>query len=81
MENTPHPEIKQNNLEQLFERAIVWAEERSQAALEGGTSLTEQEFEFARAVGVEHPELVRVLEVDAIPVPLNPELKAKAEEM
>ena len=79
MEKRPDLEGTQN-LEQLLERAIVWADEQSRDALEAGTPLTEQEFELARTVGVEHPEFVRIVEVDAIPVPADSELKVKATE-
>ncbi len=78
MEGTAN--LENNNLEQLLGKAIVWAQEQSQVALEMGTPLNELESELARAVGVEHWELVRILEVDEIPVPIDPELKAKAEE-
>jgi len=79
MEKIPHLETEQNNFEQLLEKAVIWAQEQSRIALETGTPLDSSEFELAKMVGVEHPELVRIFEVDTIPVPNDSELRAMAE--
>jgi hypothetical protein len=68
------------NSDQLLSRASIWALARLHIALEQGGPLNASEVELARAVGVEHPEVVRILEVDAIPTPDDPELRAVAEQ-
>lgn len=79
MDKAPHLETGQNNFEQLLKRVNVWAQEQSRVAIEAGTLLSKEESGLAKMVGVEHPELVRILEVDVIPVPSDIELKTMAE--
>lgn len=79
MENFLPVENKNSNIEQVLEKAVIWAEEQSKLILEKGTALNDFEIELARKVGVEHPELVRILEVETIPVPTDLELKKIAE--
>jgi hypothetical protein len=71
-----------NYLLQQFERllplAVEWAHEQEQRILREGVPLSEQEIVDARAVGVREPERVRLLQVDAIPTPRHPILKAAA---
>ena len=63
----------------LIERAIAWVEEREATIAQYGRPLDELEVVDARAVGVKSPDLVRVLEVDAIELPTNAELRGLAE--
>ena len=62
----------------LLPRAIAWAEARSLEIAATGTALSEVGHRLARAVGVRHPELIRVLEVQALPLPDDPELRFAA---
>ena len=79
MEGVSQLENKDYNLERLTEKAIIWAQEQSHIILETGTSLSASEVELAKVVSVEHPELVRVIEVDTIPAPSDPEIKSIVE--
>lgn len=62
--------------EKLLPLAVEWAAEQEQWILRDGVPLSEQEIADARAVGVREPERVRLLQVDTIPVPTHPMLKA-----
>jgi hypothetical protein len=53
----------------LLPKAIDWCRVTSQAAATGGASLTANAREDARTVGVEHPERIRVLVLDELPMP------------
>jgi hypothetical protein len=62
----------------LLPRAIDWAEAQATQAAQSGVALTERGLEIARAVGVSHPERIRVAIVDALPLPDDPGLSAAA---
>lgn len=65
-------------LPRLLPRAIEWAEGRSREILESGAPLSEIGIGLARAVGVVHPERVRVSFVTTLPLPDDPELRSAA---
>ncbi len=65
-------------LPQLLPKAIEWAETMSSEILSTGTPLSEPEIRLARAVGVTNPERIRVSMVPALPLPVDPELRAIA---
>jgi hypothetical protein len=65
-------------LPQLMPRAIAWAEAQSRKAAEKGEALSEEGMAIAREVGVQHPELVRVVLVEELPFPEDPFLKEAA---
>ena len=65
-------------LPKLLPGAITWAEARSREILANGGALTEVGLRLARSVGVAHPEHIRVLEVAAIPLPDDHELRIAA---
>ena len=66
-------------LPSLLPGAIAWAEARAKKALEVGVSLTSEEQNVARAVGVVKPELVRIEIVeDRLPAPDDPLLQTAA---
>jgi hypothetical protein len=65
--------------EVLLPLAVQWASEQEQHILREGAPLTEDEIVDAKAVGVRDPERVRLLQVDAIPSPAHPMLKAAYE--
>jgi hypothetical protein len=62
----------------LLPRAVAWAEARYKDAAIHGRPLNRDESALAQAVGVVHPELIRVLVADSLPVPDDPELAAAA---
>lgn len=62
--------------ELLLPRATEWAAEQEQRILRDGVPLSDAEASDARKAGVKHPEQVRLLQVDAIPSPTDPMLKA-----
>jgi hypothetical protein len=65
-------------LPRLLPMAISWAEARAAEARLAGTPLDAKGVRLARAVGVCHPERVRVAEVAALPVPSEAELRSAA---
>src|SRR5690348_10578174 len=65
-------------LPRLLPRTIQWAEARAQDALRSGRLLNSTEVEFARSVGVRHPEKIRIKTVEMLPAPSDPELREAA---
>ena len=63
----------------LISLAAQWAQSQEAVILQKGIPLTEQEISDAKLVGVAHPEKIRLLKVDKIPVPDNPVLRQAAE--
>jgi len=63
----------------IAERTIAWAKDREAASLATGTPLTHEQLMLARAVGVKHPERIRIVVVDEIPLPDEPILRAAAQ--
>ncbi len=59
--------------------ACAWARRHERAILQSGTPLTEKELADARRIGVQHPELVRILVVNSVPPRLPPKIRALAE--
>lgn len=68
----------QRQLPTLLPRAIVWAQDASTVALAGGLPLSPEYQGLARSVGVTHPERIRILLVDALPLPSDPQLREAA---
>ena len=66
------------NLPRLIPRAITWAEEMAADVASRGKSLGQSDLLIAKAVGVQQADRIRVLLVDQIPLPSDPELKAAA---
>ena len=64
--------------EELIGLAVTWAEAQEQRILQKGVPLTEGQTADARAVGVQHPERIRLLPVVAISRPANPILREAA---
>ena len=63
----------------IAERTIAWANGREADALKTGAALTHEQVAIARAVGVRHPERIRLVVVDEIPLPDEPLLRAAAQ--
>lgn len=64
------------NLEELLPLVVTWVESQEARILAEGVPLTEAQLADARAMGVIHPERVRVLHVPKISMPDHPELVA-----
>jgi hypothetical protein len=67
-------------LPNLLPLAIKWAEETSEAARRTGAPLGQNEMAIARRVGVQSPELIRLLIVDNIPMPEDAILRNAAQQ-
>ena len=64
--------------ETLLPLAVQWATEEEERILRDGVPLAEDEVVDAVAMGVRNPERIRLLQVDEIPAPRHPVLKAAA---
>jgi len=67
-----------DQLEELLPLAAQWAAEQERHVLCEGVRLSEIELAAAKAIGVRNPERVRLLRVDAVPIPADPMLRAAA---
>lgn len=65
--------------EQILPLAAAWAEEQEKRILDSGVALTSAQIRDAHAVGVSHPERVRLFMIEAIPMPEHPVLRAAGE--
>jgi hypothetical protein len=63
---------------ELAPRAIAWAEQQSASVARSGAALTPSQAARARAVGVRHPERIRIAAVERFPLPQEAEVKAAA---
>ncbi|GAL36518.1 hypothetical protein JCM19240_2587 [Vibrio maritimus] len=61
--------------------AIEFVYNNEKHALENGTPLLPQYMEIAQRVGIKHPEKVRLLYVDKLPMPKNDSLKFQMERL
>jgi hypothetical protein len=62
----------------LLPQAIAWAEAVAADVITRGTALNALRVADARVVGVQQPENIRVLLVDRLPLPADPDLQAAA---
>lgn len=69
-------QFSQEQFEKLVPLAAEWAAEQEEKILREGVPLSEEEMADAKAVGVRDPERVRLLQVEAIPAPGHPMLRA-----
>ena len=67
-----------DQLDELLPLAAQWAAEQERHVLCEGVRLSEIELADAKAIGVRNPERVRLLRVDAVPIPADPMLRAAA---
>jgi hypothetical protein len=65
-------------LEELLPLAAQWASDQKQRVLCEGVPLSKTEMADAKSIGIKNPGRVRLLRVDAIPVPAHPTLRAAA---
>ena len=68
-----------NDIASLITVAISWIEAQSDLITRTGLPLNDAQIAIARSVGVVHPEQIRLLEVDAIPVPDDAKLRQAAQ--
>ena len=73
--------ITLEQVEFLTPLAIQWAAEEEANALKNGEPLNQEEMIYAKKIGIQFPEKVRVLKVQNMPSPKNPILKKAADEM
>jgi hypothetical protein len=66
--------IDQEKFERLAPLAYQWAAQQEAYILKHGTPLAPQQIADARRAGVQGPDRVRVLVVDRVPLPDDPEL-------
>ena len=62
--------------EMLLALAAAWATEEEQKILRDGVLLSEKEIADARAIGIKEPDRVRLLQIETIPRPTQPQLRA-----
>lgn len=62
-------------LPQLLPRAVAWAESQAQQIAVIGMALEPDLLHVASLVGVQRPELIRLMLVDSLPFPEDPTLK------
>jgi hypothetical protein len=68
------------NLPRLLPFAIAWAQAQEAVIVTTGHTLTAIESKLAVAVGVQHPDRVRIKLVNQMPEPDHPELRAIAKQ-
>jgi hypothetical protein len=66
-------------IEKLLPLAVDWVSEQQERIMREGVPLTGSEMFDARKIGVKMPERVRLLQIEAIPFPSHPLLKAACE--
>jgi len=62
----------------LIEKAITWAEAHSASIAQAGLPLDDAQLSLAAGVGVQHPDRIRIVEVQRFPMPDDPELRQAA---
>jgi hypothetical protein len=67
-----------SSLSTLIPKAVAWAENQSQEALQMGVPLSEALLAVARRVDVANLDRIRILEVPLLPTPEDPLLKQAA---
>ena len=68
--------INPEEFDALLPLACAWAEGQEQLILQKGLGLDEVQMGDARRIGVTAPERVRLLQVEEIPLPEHPDLRA-----
>ena len=64
-----------SQFEMLLPLAATWATEQEQKIASAGVSLSEKDISDARAIGIQSPDRIRLLQVETIPRPSQPQLK------
>ena len=66
------------HLDDLLPHAVAWAQQQQAHILDYGDALSERETEVARQLGVQEISRVRLLAIDEMPRPQQPELRVAA---
>lgn len=66
--------MDENLLKEILEKVIVWAEREQEFILRNGEALNNNLIMCAKQMGVRKPELVRILKVDMIKGPSEPQI-------
>ena len=64
----------------LLPKAISWAEAEAARGVTVGREPNDREREFASKMGVMHPDRIRVITVEQLPMPTDPLLRSAAEQ-
>jgi len=79
MSTAPAPPAKELPVTPLLiQKAIAWAEAQYAAIAQTGLPLDDAQLAMAASVGVQHPDRIRIAEVQRFPVPDDPALKQTA---
>ena len=62
----------------LIQKAIIWAEAEYASIAQAGLPLDDAQRSLAASVGVQHPDRIRIAEVQQFPLPDDPELRQAA---
>jgi len=73
--------INPQQFEELLSAAVKWVAEQEAVVLEKGEALNKTELDYARRIGIVHPENVRLLKVPSFPMPTEPILKMAMESL
>jgi hypothetical protein len=72
--------ITPQQLEALLPRAADWVAQLEAVVLRDGEALNEEELTFARKIGINFPEKIRLMKVASMPQPTDPTLAWAANE-
>jgi hypothetical protein len=81
MNDFNRPERMRKNVRWYVPMASAWVLEQERFILANGIPLSAPQLSDAKLVGVAHPERVRLLRVEQVPLPEHPELHSMAEAM
>lgn len=70
--------ISSEGFERLVPLACAWARDQEQLILQRGVRLTKGQLADAKHIGVALPDRVRLMKVEQIPLPQEPELRSAA---
>ena len=65
-----------SQFQMLLPLAAAWAMEQQEKILRDGVVLSAEEIADAHAIGIQSPDRIRLLQVEKIPRPFQPQLKA-----
>lgn len=67
-------QLNEQDLKILLPLACDWVKEQEQNILNFGIPLTDEQLKYALRIGIQNPNKIRLLKVDKIPMPTNPQL-------
>lgn len=72
--------MNQQQFDQFLLLAAAWVAQQERLILERGVPLSPFQIHDSKTVGVAHPEKVRLLKVDQVPMPQEPALRSAVEQ-